>query len=186
MPSMTSASLPYAGTRAAEMLREALVRYTSQHRGGLRALAATFDMKQATVLSHMATGRIGIPLDRVEQFAEVLEMNVEEFSLAVIEQREPAMLGLLSRLYGHVGNRAQSGELASLIDEMRSTVDLSSRQMEDIRDILRHRGTPARLVTGRASELISAIRSAQPNGLDDREWERLIARVKVFLDEAGS
>ncbi|WP_298190565.1 hypothetical protein [Novosphingobium sp.] len=141
-------------------------------------------MKQATVLSHMATGRIGIPLDRVEQFAEVLEMNPEEFSFAVIEQREPAMLGLLSRFYGHVCDRAQSGELASLIDEMRSTADLSSRQMSDIREILRQRDTPSRLVTGRASELISVIRSARPIGLDDREWERLIAMVKLFLDQA--
>lgn len=182
MTRMTSASLPYAGTRAAEMLKEALARYTSQHKGGLRALAGEFGMKQATVLSHMATGRIGIPLDRVQQFAEFLDLNVEAFSLAVIEQREPAMLSLLHSVYSVGPEEVDPPARANLIREIRAAEELSSGQISLMRDIIKDPEMSVRVVTGRYRELISKIKEVRPNGPDDREWDRLFGLVGLLLD----
>jgi len=181
MAVMTSPKLPYAGTRAAAMLKEALARYTSQHKGGLRALAGVIGMNQATVLSHMATGRIGIPLDRVQQFAEVLDLNVEAFSLAVIEQREPAMLSLLQSVYRVETEGTDSAERAGLIREIRAAKVLSPRQISLIRDIVRDPELSTRVVTGRESELIWKIREARPMGPEDGEWDKLTALIDLIL-----
>src|SRR5690606_4023693 len=82
---------PYADTRAARMLSEALRKYTSEHPGGVRALAAKLGMKQGANLSHMANGRMPIPLDRATEISAILPLNLMGFCLAVLEQRAPAV-----------------------------------------------------------------------------------------------
>lgn len=79
----------FRDTRAAQMLAEGF-RRTSVERGlSQRDLAKQLGYKQSVVLSHMALGRVPIPIDRAPQLAQHLGLDEHEFLLAVLEQRHP-------------------------------------------------------------------------------------------------
>lgn len=79
---------PLADTAAAVMLANALAQERRDGRS-LRKLAVVLGYKQAVVLSHMATGRAPIPINRAADLAEVLEMDRAAFIRAVLRQRHP-------------------------------------------------------------------------------------------------
>jgi transcriptional regulator with XRE-family HTH domain len=84
---MARGSHDYAGTRAARMLASALRRKSEDDGVSLRQLAKILGYKQAVVLSHMAHGRVPIPVDRAPDLARVLGLSARDFLLAVLEQR---------------------------------------------------------------------------------------------------
>lgn len=57
----------WADTAAAKMLLSGLERARDQMGLSVRQLAKSLGYKQAVVLSHMATGRAPIPIDRVSK-----------------------------------------------------------------------------------------------------------------------
>jgi cyanate lyase len=80
-----------ADSHAARMLSDGLAR-ASQERGlSLRKIAASLGYKQAVVLSHMATGRAPIPIDRAAELADALDIDRRTFVLAVLAQRHPTV-----------------------------------------------------------------------------------------------
>lgn len=79
---------PLRGTRAQIMLEEALK--SAQVAGrSQRQVAHELGYKSSVVLSHMAAGRVPIPIDRAEDIAAKLCMDRHAFLLAVLEQRLP-------------------------------------------------------------------------------------------------
>ena len=79
----------YASTSAAQMLAHGL-RSASQERGiSLREIGRRLKYKQPVVLSHMATGRVPIPLDRAAAIAAEVGLPTGQFLVAVLEQRHP-------------------------------------------------------------------------------------------------
>jgi hypothetical protein len=78
---------PYSDTRAAMMLKTALLRAKVERGISARALAKEMNYKQAVVLSHMASGRVAIPLERVAELAGHLNIDASAFLLAAVEQR---------------------------------------------------------------------------------------------------
>ena len=80
---------PYAKSAAALMLAEALERAASDRNLSRRSLAKVLGYKQGVVLSHMASGRSPIPVDRAAELAGHLRMDAGQFVLAVLEQRHP-------------------------------------------------------------------------------------------------
>lgn len=78
-----------ADSDAARMLSEALSRASRERGLSLRKIGPLLDYKQAVVLSHMATGRVPIPIDKAEEMAKVLEIEPREFLKAVVKQRHP-------------------------------------------------------------------------------------------------
>jgi hypothetical protein len=79
-------SVEYADTRAAQMLTNGLHMAKREGRS-LRTIAKELDYKQATVLSHMAKGRVPVPLDRAAQIAGAVSIDPGQFLLAALEQR---------------------------------------------------------------------------------------------------
>lgn len=70
----------------------AALEYASRERGiSLREIGRRLGYKQPVVLSHMATGRIPIPLDRTADIAHALDMPLGPFVLAVLNQRHPGI-----------------------------------------------------------------------------------------------
>lgn len=83
------AAHPYALTAAAQMLQRGL-RTASDERGiSLREIGRRLNYKQPVVLSHMAAGRVPIPLDRAPAIAEEVGLPQATFLLAVLQQRHP-------------------------------------------------------------------------------------------------
>jgi hypothetical protein len=77
----------YKDTRAAQMLAEGLRRASSERGLSVRQLGKKLHYKQAVVLSHWATGRVPIPIDRAVEVAREVGLPEREFLLAVLEQR---------------------------------------------------------------------------------------------------
>jgi hypothetical protein len=79
---------PYINTQATKMfaegVREAASRGVSQ-----RTLAKKLRYRGSVVLSHMASGRTPIPIDRGVEYATLLGLPVRKFLLALLDQRYP-------------------------------------------------------------------------------------------------
>jgi hypothetical protein len=84
---MATDEYDYKDTRAAQMLAEGLRRASSERGLSVRQLGKKLHYKQAVVLSHWATGRVPIPIDRAVEVAREVGIPEREFLLAVLEQR---------------------------------------------------------------------------------------------------
>jgi hypothetical protein len=86
---------PFAGTQATQMLKDGLTRAADDRGLSTRAAARELGYKATVVISHMATGRAPIPLDRAVEIAQVVGLDVPTFYAAVLEQRYPGSLAIL-------------------------------------------------------------------------------------------
>jgi transcriptional regulator with XRE-family HTH domain len=85
---------PFAETRAAMMLKRGFDR--QKDKGvSLRSVARTLNYAQATVLSHMANGRVAVPIERAAEIARAVGIDESEFLSAAVEQRAPEAARLL-------------------------------------------------------------------------------------------
>jgi hypothetical protein len=86
----TSDHHPLARTQATKMFAEAVA--AKQKQGiSQKDLAAALGHKSSVVVSHMATGRAPIPIDRSKDISDLLELDQNAFLLAVLEQRLPML-----------------------------------------------------------------------------------------------
>ncbi len=90
-----SENYPYADTEAAMMLSSALKRLQARKKS-IRDVGRELNYSQATVLSHMATGRVPIPIDKAPEIAKAVGLPPSQFLMAVMDQRHPEVTHLLS------------------------------------------------------------------------------------------
>ena len=102
----------WADTVAARMLFSAIERAKEQRGLSVRQAAKLLGYKQAVVLSHMASGRAPIPIDRAEEIARVFEVSPPQFLSAVLEQRHPEVNWKL------ISDSALSSDENNLADEL--------------------------------------------------------------------
>ena len=125
---------PFAESAAARMLADAIRR--KQAAGfSLRRLAPTLGYKQSTVLSHMANGRIPIPMARAKEIAAVMGISQSEFLIAVMEQREPEASTML--MAGPIDLARSPQSFAEELEEIagRRLDDLTSEQKDVMRKV---------------------------------------------------
>lgn len=80
---------PLADTSAARMLSEGLARVKHERGLSIRQIGKQMNYKTSVVLSHMASGRVPIPIDRSEEIAAIIGLDKRAFLLAVLHQRHP-------------------------------------------------------------------------------------------------
>ncbi len=105
---------PHADSRAAKMLADGL-RMMNQEGISTRELAKRLNYKQSVVLSHMALGRVPIPIDRVHDFARLFRRDPMPFLIAVLEQRHPT-IDWASLMTGGAGDGPDAAELVSSLE----------------------------------------------------------------------
>ena len=81
----------WADTAAAKMLAVGFKTAAVEHRLSLREIGRRLGYKQPVVLSHMATGRVPIPLDKAPAIAAEVGLSQASFLLAVLEQRHKSI-----------------------------------------------------------------------------------------------
>lgn len=81
----------FADSAAARMLSQGIARARDERGISVRQLGKQLGYKQAVVLSHMASGRVPIPIDRAEDLAETLNLDKGSFLQAVVRQRYPTV-----------------------------------------------------------------------------------------------
>ena len=79
----------YATSRAAQMLAQGLQIAALERRRSLREIGRRLNYKQPVVLSHMASGRVPVPIDRATDIAREVGLPERTFLLACLEQRHP-------------------------------------------------------------------------------------------------
>lgn len=85
------ADFPFAGSRAARLLLSGLEQTATRRRVSRRTLAAELGYKQSVLLSHWASGRVPIPVERASELAHALCIDERLMLLAVLEQRHPSV-----------------------------------------------------------------------------------------------
>lgn len=79
----------YTGTAAAVMLAEGLRIAAQERKISLREIGRRLGYRQPVVLSHMASGRVPIPIDRATEIAEQVGITPDVFLEAVLRQHHP-------------------------------------------------------------------------------------------------
>ena len=161
----------FSETRAAGMLREAI----GCQSASLRSLAKLLDYKQATVLSHMANGRIQIPLERAADIARVMGMEPGDFLLAAIEQRtkDAILLDKSDFFETHAGGFQTNLMMIAGIDAGRGLDDLTEVQKRIIREVVAESQPERRWLSVAELPTMIQLRRLRPSishdGLGDRD-----------------
>lgn len=176
---------PYSRSRAAYLLKQALGR-SQQERGlSIRTLGKRLGYKQATVLSHMASGRVPIPIERAPDIARHVDLEVAEFLVAVIEQRLPAAGNIL------IPYAAQSAAQEGWAAELQAVAghpldDLPSEHRDVIKEVVSDRSPRRRWLTLAELPTVEEIRKRRP-GFSRRGLSRTDALgILKTLEEEGT
>lgn len=170
---------PFAESAAARMLADAIRR--KQAAGfSLRRLAPTLGYKQSTVLSHMANGRIPVPMARAKQIASVMGIPQSEFMIAVMEQREPEASAML--MAGPIDLARSPQSFAEELEEIagRSLNDLNAEQKEVMRKVAVDPNPARRWLSEAELPATALLRRLRP----DMGQNGLSASDKALLAEA--
>ena len=179
---MSDNQYPHADTQAAAAaLRTALAAAKTKNRTSLRAIAKLLDYKQAAVLSHMASGRILIPVERAKDIAGVLDINPSAFMKLVLKQRYPDMpLSVEDDVSNHFG-------LLSELNSSNLPVGLSNAtpsQLRIIREVLRDDHAAERWLSPHEVFFINVIRKLRPKVITDGLSSDDMEQVRLALDQA--
>ena len=120
-----ASDFPYAASVAAEMLRHGLNTASAEHRRSLRSIAKELGYKQATVLSHMASGRVLVPLDRAREIALAVGIDPADLLMAAVEQRVEGARQILSR------QKAQHAFVTGFVHDL---ADIASSDLDHLSD----------------------------------------------------
>lgn len=152
----------YRDSAAARMLADGLANAASERGLSQRALAKLLGYKQSVVLSHMALGRVPIPLERAAQFADLLEIDKREFLVAVLIQRLPDVDW--SEIIGSRAAQERSDHFVSGLEAIaRGKLDgLSAGQQAVMREVVADRHAGERWVSVHEVPTVALLRALRP------------------------
>lgn len=161
---------PYADTEAARMLRDALQRVSTEGLS-LRQLARKLNYKQATVLSHMANGRVAIPMKKAGEIAEATGMTPSAFIMAVADQRQPQRFSLTTKLEANTFSVSADGFVEELEAIAGAPLDLlTTEQKLVMREVVSQPDPSRRWLAPAEVPAVQLLRSMRPDfqrvGLD--------------------
>ena len=153
---------PFGKSRAAEMLRYAFERAHAERGLSIRSIGKLLGYKQATVLSHMANGRIAVPLERATDIARAVELAPADLLLAALEQRNLEAADLMA------GAHELARQPHDFAFEMRAIAgvdidQLSVEQKKVLREVVNEPNPGRRWVTLAELPTILALREAWPD-----------------------
>jgi hypothetical protein len=188
-PSAASMSdYPLAGTRAQKMIADALEKVQADKGQSQRYLAKILGYKSSVVLSHMASGRAPIPVDRAGDFARLLDLDPGEFLIAVMEQRHPdidfrRLLGLGKRKKS--SGAATASESSALAEELESIAgesldQLPMTQVKIMREVVADNNAARRWIEPHEITMVESVRRAHPQGLAPAQMKKLTEFVEAL------
>lgn len=177
-----SPKYPYADSRAARMLKERLSVGAAERWMSTRKLAKMLKIKQPSVISHMANGRLAIPVDRAVPLAAALAFDARTFLEAVLEQRFP---GVNWSILGKDHDTLTDAQL----DWLRplSGIDaaqLTAEQAQVIGEVARDRNPHERWIEPAEVPYVRRLREAVNKdefGFTQKEWDNEQAAIERTL-----
>lgn len=179
VPIDPSADYPLANTEATRMLAEALEKAGEDKGWSQRQIAKMLNYKTSVVLSHMALGRVPIPIDRAMDFARLLKMDAPRFLLAVLEQRHPDIDFL--RILGASAKQKSTGKggrESFVLEELEALAgkpldELPNDQLNVLREAVSNPNAARRWLAPHEVSAIEAIRRVHPGGLAPKQLQGL-------------
>ena len=172
---MAADDYDYKHTRAAQMLAEGLRRASAERGISVRQLGKKLNYKQAVVLSHWATGRVPIPIDRAVEVAREVGLPEREFLLAVLEQRHKEVdWGLITDL-----NDDLVVDLEAIAGKPLST--LSPEHQQIMKEVVAEAQPRRRWLTLSEVPAMEAIREQAPYVRSDGLPRRLVETITTAL-----
>lgn len=169
----------YSDSRAAIMLRAGLDAASKERRLSIRALGKILRYKQATVLSHMANGRVGIPVDRATEIARAVGLNEREFLLAVVAQRAPEAEKVLADEQGETFSLASEVELIAGVP----LDQLSAEHKEVIRNVVADPQPARRWLSLAELQTVAVIRNVRPTFRSQGLPSADLAGIEALLEQ---
>lgn len=163
----TRSDFGHADTRATQMFARAL---DAKPDLSQRALAHLLGYKSSVVVSHMASGRAPIPIDRALGIASAVGVDPGKFLLAVLEQRYPE-INFAELLDIPAGQKEQAvGTVGEDLDVMRDLervagkrlAELPEERLNIVRDVLTDRDPSRRWLTLNELPLVEDLRDKFP------------------------
>lgn len=152
---------PLAQTPATKMIAAALDRLQAETGLTQRDIAKQLGYRSSVVLSHMALGRVPVPIDRVQKLARVLKLDMAELILAVLQQRYPDID--FNAVFG-VEPRSESAVVAELEAIAGHPLDqLPPETLEVLREVVGSTDPHRRWLSLHEVVVMEMIRSAVPS-----------------------
>ncbi len=173
-----------AGTEATRMLASAMQRVQGETGKTQRSLANELGYKTSVVLSHMALGRVPIPLDKVTDIARVLGLDATSFLLATLKQRHPGIE--FDRLLGVElsAGTALAAELTSIAGQ--SLDDFTEETKHVLREVVASSDPARRWLSLREIAVMDLVRELFPRasgtGLSPGDIEFLRTLAELLRD----
>jgi hypothetical protein len=169
---------PYASSQAAQLLGGALRRKAEEERVSVRTIGKQLGYKQAVVLSHMANGRVPIPVDRAPEIANAVGLPEREFLIAVLQQRHNEVnWGLITSSSDEFVD-----ELEAIAGQPLSTLSPEHRQV--MREIVVEPRPQRRWLTLAEVPVMETIRQAVPYVRSDGMPRRIVEKLTAALRSA--
>ncbi len=172
---------PHAQSLAARMLANGLRTAAAERQLSLRQIGKQLGYSQPVVLSHMATGRVPIPIDRALDIADGVGIPPKAFLEAVLEQRHP-----------DIDWQMVKGPADAFCDELQSiaTKPLSALSMghhKVLRDVVAEPDPTSRWVSTAEAPVMNLLRELFPqmsaNGLTEGEKETIRVIAKILNEQ---
>jgi hypothetical protein len=169
-----SADYPLANSEATRMLAEGLKAADEEKGLSQRTIAKMLNYKSSVVLSHMALGRVPIPIDRALEISRLLKLDSAKFLLAVLQQRHPDIDFIRLLGAGKVASRAPTKSDSYLKEELeaiagRSLDDLPVDKADVMREVVGDANPARRWVSFNELPTVELIRQKKPRGITAAE-----------------
>jgi hypothetical protein len=175
---------PFKGTEATKMLKAGLERAANERGLSTRAAARELGYKATVVISHMATGRVPIPIDRAVEIAEVVGLDPRKFFMAVLEQRHPGSTEVL-RLPSQIGSSSNpfTAELELLAGS--ALGHLPEEHKRVLREVVSDRSPARRWLSIAELPTILLLRQLRPEISAQGMPQDDLAGIEAFLECAS-
>lgn len=179
-PRVVENAYPLADTDAARCLRSALNRLKLERKKSLRAVARELNYKQPVTLSHMANGRMPIPVERAEEIALAVEIDSIMFTNLVLKQRYPELnVGIVDEPTFQVD---LADGVSSTHSAWRQERPLTLAQERVLREVVRDERAVERWLSPHEVTVIQLLRKLRPSltldGLSAIDMQRLRLALK--------
>lgn len=172
----------FSGSRAARMLSEGLKRVSLERGLSLRSIAKQLGYKQATVLSHMANGRVPIPLERAPEIARAVGLSDVEFFVASVEQRSHEAAYLLASARGEHRNESYGLAYELKLISGKTIEELNDEQKSVLREVVADPTPSRRWLSVAELPTVIMLRNLRPelatDGLPPADHARLEATLR--------
>jgi hypothetical protein len=162
---------PHAKSDAAKMLADGLKTAASKRGLSLREIGRRLGYRQPVALSHWATGRTPIPIDRAVDIAGSVGLPRKQFLLAVLEQRHSDVDWSIVTTPGD----EFAVQLEDLAGEPLSALNADQRAI--MREVVRDPNPARRWLSVAEIPVIDAVRELRPlvrtEGLSSRDKKAL-------------